>query len=85
METLTGKTLLLRIPPGTQNGRIFRLAGQGLPRFAAEAAATCCVRVRVVLPTGLDDEARTPGPRLRRPHRPARSRHGQPAETASTA
>jgi len=53
--TVTGKTLLLRMPPGTQNGRMFRLTGQGLPRFREEGRGDLYARVRVVLPTGLDD------------------------------
>ena len=36
VETITGKLLLLRVPAGTQPGRTFRLAGQGLPRFRGE-------------------------------------------------
>ena len=35
VKTLTGR-VLLRIPPETQNGRTFRLAGKGLPRFRRE-------------------------------------------------
>ena len=58
VETLKGK-VLLRIPPETQTGRAFRLAGQGMPRFRAEGSGDLYVKVRVVLPTGLDEEART--------------------------
>jgi curved DNA-binding protein len=54
--TLKGR-VLLRIPAGTQNGRLFRLAGQGMPRFKAEGFGDLRVRVRVVLPTDLSDEA----------------------------
>lgn len=59
VETLTGKTLLLRIPEGTQNGRTFRLSGRGLPRFREDGRGDLYVKVRVVLPIGLDDEARS--------------------------
>jgi curved DNA-binding protein len=59
VETLAGKTLLLRIPEGTQNGRTFRLSGQGLPRFREDGRGDLYLKVRVVLPTGLDDEAKT--------------------------
>ncbi len=45
------------MPPGTQNGRMFRLSGQGLPRFREDGRGDLYARVRVVLPTGLDDEA----------------------------
>jgi DnaJ-class molecular chaperone len=53
VESVTGIRLLLTVPPGTQNGRVFRLAGQGLPRFRAEGKGDLRVRVRVVLPTSL--------------------------------
>ena len=56
--TLSGRTLLLTIPPeSTQNGRTFRLAGQGLPRFREDGAGRpVAKRTSVVLPTGLDEE-----------------------------
>jgi len=56
--TLSGKNLALTIPAGTQNGRVFRLTGQGLPRFGAEGHGDLRVRTKVVLPTYLDDEGR---------------------------
>jgi len=31
IPTIDGKTLTLKIPPETQNGRVFRLNGQGMP------------------------------------------------------
>ncbi|HEU4671950.1 MAG TPA: J domain-containing protein [Candidatus Limnocylindrales bacterium] len=55
--TLKGR-VLLKIPPETQSGRTFRLAGQGMPRFNADGFGDLRVRVRVVLPTSLSDEAR---------------------------
>ncbi|HEY8167976.1 MAG TPA: J domain-containing protein [Candidatus Limnocylindrales bacterium] len=58
VATLKGK-VLLRIPPETQTGRVFRLTGRGMPHFKADGMGDLYVRVRVVLPTGLDDEARS--------------------------
>ncbi len=58
VQTLAGTRLLLRIPEGTQNGRTFRLAGQGLPRFRGDGRGDLYARVRVTLPTGLDERAR---------------------------
>jgi curved DNA-binding protein len=55
--TLKGR-VLLRIPPETHGGRIFRLAGQGMPRFRADGFGDLYARVRVVLPGGLGDEDR---------------------------
>jgi curved DNA-binding protein len=57
VETLSGR-VLLRIPPETQNGRTFRLAGKGLPRFRGEGRGDLYVKVRVVLPAGLDEQGR---------------------------
>jgi curved DNA-binding protein len=50
-------TVLLRIPPGTQPGRQFRLRGRGMPKFRADGHGDLYVRARVVLPTDLTDEA----------------------------
>ena len=50
--------MLPTCPPGTQNGKTFRLSKQGMPRSRARARATFYVRVRVVLPTHLSEEAR---------------------------
>ncbi|HXG39407.1 MAG TPA: J domain-containing protein [Candidatus Limnocylindrales bacterium] len=57
VTTLKGK-VLLTIPPGTQNGTTFRLAGQGMPRLNRPGAGDLFVRVRVVLPTKLTEEAK---------------------------
>jgi curved DNA-binding protein len=58
--TLKGK-VLLKIPAGTQNGRTFRLAGQGMPRLkpkeGVKPSGDLLVTVRVILPTNLSDEA----------------------------
>lgn len=77
VETLSGGRLLLRIPRETQNGRVFRLAGQGLPRFHDSGRGDLYVRVRVLLPTGMDEEARELASRFLdaadRSHRPEAS------------
>ncbi len=57
VATLKGR-VLLTVPPGTQSGRTFRLTGQGMPRFSAGGAGDLYVRVRVVLPAALDEDAR---------------------------
>ena len=56
VETLKGR-VLLKIPAGTQQGRTFRLTGRGMPRFKASGHGDLFVRARVVLPTGLSDDA----------------------------
>ncbi|MES2210654.1 MAG: J domain-containing protein [Chloroflexota bacterium] len=57
VRTLKGR-VLLTVPSGTQNGKSFRLTGQGMPRLKGDAAGDLYVRVRVVLPSHLSDEAR---------------------------
>ena len=56
VTTLKGR-VLLRIPPGTQNGHRFRLKGQGMPHLRAEGTGDLYARARVILPTKLDDTA----------------------------
>jgi DnaJ-class molecular chaperone len=56
VTTLKGR-VLLKIPPGTQSGRIFRLTGQGMPQLRGDGVGDLLVKVRVVLPTGLDPDA----------------------------
>jgi len=55
IEALGGRKLLLTIPAATQNGRVFRLKGQGLPRFGGGAPGDLRVRTSVVLPDQLDE------------------------------
>ena len=58
LPTLKGK-VMLTIPPETQNGKTFRLAGQGMPRLGKPAPrGDLHATVRVVLPGGLSDEER---------------------------
>jgi curved DNA-binding protein len=56
VTTLKGK-VLLRIPPGTQNGHRFRLKGQGMHRLRGEGSGDLYARARIVLPSKLDDDA----------------------------
>lgn len=55
VPTLKGK-LLLKIPPETQNGKVFRLAGQGMPRLGGTGRGDLFVKVHVVLPTSLSEQ-----------------------------
>ena len=56
LSTLKGR-ILLTIPAGTQPGRTIRLKGQGMPKMKDEGAGDLYVKVRVVLPSALDDQA----------------------------
>jgi molecular chaperone DnaJ len=55
VPTPKGK-LALKIPPETQNGRIFRLAGQGMPHLGKSKQGDLMAKVSVVLPTSLSDK-----------------------------
>ena len=56
VPTLTGR-LLLTIPPETQNGRVFRLTGQGMPHREKPATrGDLYVTVRVTLPSNLSEQ-----------------------------
>lgn len=56
VPTLLGRGLLLTMPPETQNGRIFRLSGQGMPRMEQPSTkGDLYVTVRVILPSNLSE------------------------------
>ena len=58
VPTLQGQ-LFLTIPPETQNGQRFRLAGQGMPQLNnTGVTGDLYATVSVILPTGLSDEER---------------------------
>ena len=64
VPTLTG-SVLLQIPEATQNGRVFRLNGKGMPVLNAERMGDLFAKVRVVLPEQLTEEERSVFERLR--------------------
>lgn len=49
-------SLALKIPPETQNGRSFKLAGQGMPHLGNATRGDLFASVKVVLPTRLTGE-----------------------------
>ena len=55
VSTPKGK-LALKIPPETQNGRAFRLVGQGMPHLSNSSRGDMVARVKIVLPTKLSRE-----------------------------
>jgi len=76
VQTLSGKHVALKLPPLTQNGRVFRLAGLGMPRLDEKrknkARGDLLVRVRVLLPESLSDRERELFERLREERRKAK-------------
>jgi molecular chaperone DnaJ len=61
VPTLGGSPVTLKIPPGTPNGRSFRVRGRGVKRTSGPAAGSTgdlLVTVQVQVPAVLDDRAR---------------------------
>ena len=57
VPTLKDRALALRVPSGTQGGRVLRLAGQGMPRSTG-GFGDLFATVRLVLPAPMTDEQR---------------------------
>ena len=57
IPTLRGK-LEMKVPAGTQSGKVFRLRGQGLPRLEGHGKGDQLVRVFIQVPTELSDKQR---------------------------
>jgi curved DNA-binding protein len=49
VNTLDG-SIRIRIPAGTQNGRLLRLRGRGLPKLKGDAKGDQLVRAKIVIP-----------------------------------
>ena len=64
LVTLNGN-LILKVPPETQNGKVFRLAGKGMPRLGSENRGDMFANVKVVLPTKLTEEEKQVFEKLR--------------------
>jgi molecular chaperone DnaJ len=60
VETLNGKRIAIKIAPLTQNGRLIRLAGLGMPKLDGKSKekGDLLAKVRVVLPEELSDRER---------------------------
>ena len=66
VSTIKGSRVVLKLPPETQNGRTFRLRGQGMPRLDTPSHyGDLLVTVQVRLPADLSDEERGLFQRLR--------------------
>jgi len=55
LPTLNG-SISLKIPPETQNGKVFRLAGKGMPQLGNNKYGNIFAKVKVILPTNLSEE-----------------------------
>ena len=54
-NTLDGKSVTLKIPPGTPHGKVFKFRGHGLPDMQGGGRGDLLVRTRLVVPTKLSD------------------------------
>jgi curved DNA-binding protein len=57
VPTMTGR-VALQIPPGTQNGRSFKIKGKGLPKVNSEAFGDLYATINIRLPDSLTDRER---------------------------
>ena len=64
LPTLNGN-LSLKIPPETQNGKVFRMAGKGMPQLGNNKYGNMFAKVKVVLPSNLTEEEKNLFERLR--------------------
>jgi molecular chaperone DnaJ len=55
VPTITGR-LALKIPAETQNGRVFRLTGQGMPHLGKTGRGDLLIKANITLPTKLTDK-----------------------------
>ncbi|HEV2582234.1 MAG TPA: J domain-containing protein [Ktedonobacteraceae bacterium] len=55
---IDGRKVTMTIPPETQNGRVFRLAGKGMPHLRGEGNGNLFARLKIVLPMRLTAEER---------------------------
>jgi molecular chaperone DnaJ len=58
IPTLEGEPATLKVPAGTQSGRVFTIKGKGVPRLHGGGSGDLRVRTEVVVPTDLTEEQR---------------------------
>ena len=56
VATLEGKSMNVKIPPGTRHGTRMRLAGQGIPQMRDGVRGDLFVIVQVIVPKPLSEE-----------------------------
>ncbi len=64
VQTPTGR-VALTIPEGTQNGKVFRLRNQGMPRLKGEGRGDLLAQVNIILPERLSTAERETWSKLR--------------------
>lgn len=53
LQTLEGKTIILKIPEGTESGKILRIRGKGIPHFSGYGRGDMYVRLLIKTPNKL--------------------------------
>ncbi len=53
-----GSKVKLKVPPGTQDGKVLRVRGKGAPKLSGKGIGDLKVRVKLVVPKELSDEQR---------------------------
>jgi molecular chaperone DnaJ len=56
VPTLDGKEVTIKVPPGTQSGRIMRIRGEGVPFLREHGRGDLQVHIKVRTPTELSEE-----------------------------
>jgi molecular chaperone DnaJ len=54
VPTIEGKTILLKIPAGTESGKVFRVSGKGITRFNSFGRGNMYVQINVAIPKKLN-------------------------------
>ena len=58
VPTIDGTPVRVRVPSGTQHGKVLRLRERGVPHLGGRARGDQLIRIRVALPQDLTDEQR---------------------------
>lgn len=53
IPTLENKKILLKIPAGTESGKIFKISGKGIPHFSSYGRGDMYVKITIKIPTRL--------------------------------
>jgi molecular chaperone DnaJ len=56
LPNLMGSSFRIKVPPGTQPGKIFRIKGKGLPEFNGFGSGDILVQVNVKIPELLTED-----------------------------
>jgi DnaJ-class molecular chaperone len=59
VPTITGKTLTVKLPAGTQSGQQLRLTGKGMPKLKETGHGDLYARVKITVPKVLSERERT--------------------------